>query len=930
MKKILQLFLLYSLLIVFSCQKDKNDSNQEERLTFVKKKKTLEEKSQATIERVLHDFNMQKDPRTGKIPQDQKILEFENSLIAKENTLMYQSKNSNTFISRGPSNLGGRTRAFAQDITDASGNTFLAGGVSGGMFRTTNGGQSWVKVSPNDEIHNVTAIAQDPRPGFQNIWYYGTGEWFGNSATLAAAYRGHGIWKSTDSGVTWNQIPATVANNNFVSFDSYLDFIIDLQVHPSTGHLFIGSAGAIYRFDGTNVNEELSITGGNTGWTDLEITTTGIVYAAIQGNRANGGVWTSPTGNGSWTQIALNGTEFTDGTPIDWNAIGRITLAIAPSNENIVYALYNNGKQNNPPTSPQKEADLWMYNAANTTWTNYSSKLPDEDGATKDSAGNDPFSIQGGYDLVISVKPDDQNFLVIGGTNIYKINNITTDVMFERRIGGYKDNEGYSLYDAGFVNHHSDIHALKFDMNDSKILYSGTDGGVHKTNDVTENGVFWTNLNNNYQTYQYYHVNMLNESGSDFIIGGAQDNGTTVGGLSANSSDPFGLQINDLTTMRDYFSGDGASVAIAKSATNSILVYASTQEGSMYRGNKDFLTANITPRIPNTQDNYPSKFVTYFHMDSDNPTTIYYASREKVLRTNDAPNVTRTTWTEIGSLGLSERISAFETTRGSYNLANSFLLIGGEKGSIYKLNDPQNVADLNDIVDITPNSVVQPDIDGNGGQYVSDIAIHPTNNDIVLVTYSNYNVISIFLTTNATSATPTWVEVERNLNIHSIRSAAITVSNGQIKYFVGTARGLYSSTDPTTQDWVLEAPNTIGFSVVSGLVYRPSDNKLLVGTHGNGIFETTVSGTLSTSDFATNKVDMVLYPNPTIFELKLASNQYELNDTTRFAISDVRGSVVKKGTLIDKTIDVSSLSKGVYFVQVNLNNKAISKKFVKN
>ena len=41
MKKILQLFLLYSLLIVFSCQKDKNDSNQEERLTFVKKKKTF-------------------------------------------------------------------------------------------------------------------------------------------------------------------------------------------------------------------------------------------------------------------------------------------------------------------------------------------------------------------------------------------------------------------------------------------------------------------------------------------------------------------------------------------------------------------------------------------------------------------------------------------------------------------------------------------------------------------------------------------------------------------------------------------------------------------------------------------------------------------------------------------------------------------------
>ena len=341
-----KLQLLLFLFIVASCQNNQKEENKEEKQTFVKKKKTLEEKRQATIERILHDFNMQKDPATGLIPGDQKQLEFEKALIAKENALIFQRKTSRTFISRGPSNLGGRTRAFAQDISDSSGNTFLAGGVSGGMFRTTNGGTSWVKVSPNNEIHNVTAIAQDPRPGFQNIWYYGTGEWFGNSANLAGTYIGHGIWQSTDSGVTWNQIPEIVNGNTFTSFDSSLDFIIDLQVHPTTGQVFIGSAAAIYRFDGTTLTDELSIPGGNTGWTDLEITTTGIVYAAIQGNRTNGGVWTSPTGNGSWTQIAQNGD------PTDWNALGRITLAIAPSNQDIVYALFNNGKNNNPPSNP--------------------------------------------------------------------------------------------------------------------------------------------------------------------------------------------------------------------------------------------------------------------------------------------------------------------------------------------------------------------------------------------------------------------------------------------------------------------------------------------------------------------------------------------------------------------------------------------------
>jgi hypothetical protein len=911
MKEKLQLLFLCSFLVLMSCQKNRNDAQQEEKLVFTKKKKTLEEKRTATLERILHDYIMQRDPISGEIPNDQKVLEFENSLLERENLFLYPRKNTNNFISRGPSNLGGRTRAFAQDLSDASGNTFLAGGVSSGMFRTTNGGASWTKVSANDDIHNVTAIAQDPRPGFQNIWYYGTGEWSGNSASLASPYLGHGIWQSNDSGVTWNQIPITVINNTFESFDSDLDFINDLQVHPISGDLFIASAGAIYRFNKgkTSITNELSIPNGGKGWTDLEITSTGRVYAAIQGNRENGGVWTSPSGSGSFTRIAQNGT------PTDWNATGRITLATAPSNENIIYALYNNGKQNNPPSSPQKEADLWRYDALSSTWTNFSSKLPDEDGATKDSSGNDPFSIQGGYDLVISVKPDNENFVVIGGTNLYKINNITTDSMFERRIGGYKSNLGYSLYDVGGTKHHPDIHSVKFDINNPKILYTGTDGGVHKTDNITVSLVAWTNLNNNYQTYQYYHVNMLNESGSDFVIGGAQDNGTTIGGEDAG--------LSDLTTMMDYFGGDGASVAVTKEDTKYI-IYTSTQKGAIYRGDNNRIT-EISPIIPNTTGKYPSKFVTYFHMDPENPNTIYYASEDKVLRTNDAKNVNSNSWVDLESTPRFEKISVFATTRGAYSIENSYLFIGGENGSIFRLKDPKNI--ISKGAASASKRISPPDTQG---QYTSAIAIHPSNPDIVLVTYSNYNVKSIFLTTNATSSSPTWIEVERNLNVHSIRSAAITVSNGQIKYFVGTARGLYSSSDPTTQDWILEAPNTIGFAVVSGLVYRPSDNKLLVGTHGNGMFETTVGSTLSTDDFANNKVQMVMYPNPTIFELKFASNQIALSNSTKYVISDIRGSQVDKGFLKEKTINVSRLKKGVYFVQLSENKKLISKKFVKN
>ena len=117
----------------------------------------------------------------------------------------------------------------------------LSGGVSSGLFRTTNGGASWTKVSANDEIHNVTALTQDPRAGHQNKWYYGTGEWTGNSASLGASYNGRGVWHSSDSGLTWAQLAVT--SSVFESYDSDFDFINALEVNPVSGHLFIATVG---------------------------------------------------------------------------------------------------------------------------------------------------------------------------------------------------------------------------------------------------------------------------------------------------------------------------------------------------------------------------------------------------------------------------------------------------------------------------------------------------------------------------------------------------------------------------------------------------------------------------------------------------------------------------------------------------------------
>src|SRR5438309_7680686 len=131
---------------------------------------------------------MLRDPRTGNIPEGIHELELMQAKEILNNQLAKVSgtkkiESSNTYTYQGPNNYGGRTRAIAFDVGDLSGKTIIAGSVSGGVYKTTNGGASWTRVSPNNQRFTITAVAQDPRPCHQNIWYYGGGEGLGNSAS---------------------------------------------------------------------------------------------------------------------------------------------------------------------------------------------------------------------------------------------------------------------------------------------------------------------------------------------------------------------------------------------------------------------------------------------------------------------------------------------------------------------------------------------------------------------------------------------------------------------------------------------------------------------------------------------------------------------------------------------------------------------------
>jgi len=498
--------------------------------------------------------------------------------------------------------------------------------------------------------------------------------------------------------------------------------------------------------------------------------------------------------------------------------------------------------------------------------------------------------------------------VVIGGTNTYKIGDITVDATFVR-IGGYTSNSSYGLYSVGGVSHHPDIHALEFDPNNSNVLFSGTDGGVHKTIDINAGAVAWGNLNNNYLTYQYYHV-ALDPDGSNATIGGAQDNGTTIGGTDNG--------LGDNTTMSSFYGGDGVAVGIAQrnSGANYQLYYGS-QLGTMRTNYPNFRFINPSGSS--------SQFVTYFYLDPDNTTNLYYAGLTNIYRTSDAENVTAGSWTNMNSLSTSQNIRTFATTRGAYNAATSYLLIGGQNGGIFRLDDPQTAFPASTAVNITPSGAST-----SSGSIVSGLAVHPTNPNIVLAVYANYGIANIFLTTDATSANPTWTIVERNLSAHSIRSATITEVGAETIYFVGTARGLYSTPDPTTTDWNLEGENEMGFALISSLSYRPSDNKLLIGTHGNGMYETTVENTLSVNEYERETNSLTVYPNPTQSELNFISKNINFTESTTYFIADITGKIVKRGTISNSKVDVNSLNSGVYFITVKVDGLKEVSKFIKN
>jgi len=850
------------------------------------------------------------DPVTGLIPEG---ISFKEQWFAASMPRGAADRSTSPWISRGPWNLGGRTRAIAIDVTNE--NRILAGGVSGGVWLSEDGGQSWTRKTPMNAHPGCVSIAQDTRPGKTNTWYYLSGEIYGTSASGGEAfYVGDGMFKSIDGGNTWTPIAST-AGGSPQSFASFYQTGWRTITAPkdSLDVVYMATLGAIYRSANGGTNWT-AVRGGNlnnySDFTDVATTTTGTLYATLSSDGPQKGIWRSVNGT-SWVNITP-----TVAFPATYN---RFVIGINPNNENEVYFLGNtpgSGHYNNYLDSDDWSS-LWKYTylggdgtGANGVWQDLSANLPNT------GTEFDRFACQGGYDLVVKVQPG-TNHVFIGGTNIYRSTDGFATPDNTVQLGGYKPGTYLPFFEI-YDNHHPDQHDFLFLPSNPAVMISASDGGIHRTENSNAASVSWSSLNRGYQTTQFYTAILDKGTANDpTLIGGLQDNGNFI----VNSIDP-------LAPWNQTVNGDGAFGAIPDGKPYYIL---SIQQGKVAKCAIDAagqVTAfsRIDPIGPVKSD---YQFINPLCLDPTDQQILYLPAGKAFYRQDDL-NVLplNGVWDSIAT-GWNKFNDLLPANGGSYsclavstnNPAHRVYL--GSSANVFSRIDNAHTGTPAIVTLQSPISIT------NG--YISCIAVDPDHGDDVTLVYSNYNTYSIWRSLNGGED---WISVAGNLEANTAGTGAgpsirwisiLPFPDGSRKYFCGTSVGLYSA-DTLMQHgpglpgtvWTQESPDLIGSSVVPFVDVRPSDGLVVAATHGIGMFSANFTPPSVGSNTPVSGSNLLVYPNPSSSEVNFDVQAWssQVLDVQLFDQQGRRVQQQRWGIGEVHRLSVATLPKGVYFYEV--------------
>ena len=165
------------------------------------------------------EWELTMNPEKGR-PTPENLEVIREQLKTEESARVPGDATNNNWISRGPDNVGGRTRAIMFDPNDSTNETVFAGGVSGGLWKNTNisnPNSIWTLVNIPENL-NISTIISDPNNS--STFYIGTGESY-----VGGDVNGDGVWKSTDSGETWSKIFGGISGAT--SFQSASDITVN-------------------------------------------------------------------------------------------------------------------------------------------------------------------------------------------------------------------------------------------------------------------------------------------------------------------------------------------------------------------------------------------------------------------------------------------------------------------------------------------------------------------------------------------------------------------------------------------------------------------------------------------------------------------------------------------------------------------------------
>ncbi|HEV8150047.1 MAG TPA: glycosyl hydrolase [Gemmatimonadales bacterium] len=479
---------------------------------------------------------------------------------------------------------GGRVDAVAGDPRRPL--VFYFGAVNGGVWKTSNGGQTWRNLTDGkSDISSVGAIAvaaSDP-----NVIYVGTGE----SQLREDLTYGTGVYRSTDGGESWQALG--LSNTQQIG-----DVVVDPRdpdrvYVAALGHAFGPNAerGVFRSTDGGKSWKRVLFVDDSTGANDLSIDPSNprILYASLWkfqrtpwsmlagGGRS--GLWKSSDGGDSWKELSFN-------PGIPERPLGKIGLSVSPANPRRIYASIE---------APDSAGGIFRSDDAGATWTRTSA---------------DPkFHVRAWYYSAITADPSDEN-------TVYVMN-----LQVSRSVDGGRTFATVRVP-------HGDTHIMWVDPKDSQRLINGNDGGATISFD---GGATWSSIYNQ-PTAQFYHV--TTDTQWPYRVYGAQQDNSTVSIASRSDDGVIGE--------RDYFPvAGGESATIAVDPRNPNVSYGGGYTGFLGRVDRGTRQERDISVWLGNYDGWPAAEIPYRFqwtfpvlLSPHDPSTLYVTS-QYVLRSRD-------------------------------------------------------------------------------------------------------------------------------------------------------------------------------------------------------------------------------------------------------------------------------------------------------